>query len=87
MPRSSEPGEDGWREPIRATSQFLGHGLALAAGAALFGWVGSWIGGRVGQAPLLTLLGIMVGAGAGFYSIYLQLVVRPREERESPRRQ
>lgn len=86
MPRSKDPGEDGRRDSIRAASQFLGHGLALAGAAALFGWVGSRIGERVGQAPLLTLLGIMLGGAAGFYSIYLQLVVRPREERESRRR-
>ena len=51
MSRSKDPGEDGRGESIRAASQFLGHGLALAGAAALFGWVGSRIGERVGQAP------------------------------------
>ncbi len=86
MPRSEDPGGDGRPEVIHAASRFLGHGLALAGAAALFGAVGSWIGERVGQAPLLTLLGIMLGGAAGLYSIYLHLVVRPREERESERR-
>ena len=57
--------------------------MALAASVALFGWVGSEIGARVGSRPLLTLLGMLLGGAAGFYSIYLQLVVRPRPERDS----
>lgn len=86
MSGSQDPGDDGRRQVIYATSQYLGHGMALAASVALFGWVGSKIGERVGPESLFTLLGILFGGVAGFYSIYLQLVVRPRQERESQRR-
>jgi hypothetical protein len=44
--------------------------------------LGHWIGERVGAEDLLTLLGIMLGAAAGFYSLYLHLVVRPGLEEE-----
>ena len=81
MPGSKNPSEDRGREVIRSSSQYLGHGMALALSVALFGWVGSEIGARVGFQPLLTLLGMLLGGAAGFYSIYLQLVVRPRTER------
>jgi hypothetical protein len=54
--------------------------MALAASVALFGWVGSKVGQRIGAEAVLTLLGMLVGGAAGFYSIYLRLVVRPRQE-------
>jgi len=74
-------GERG-RDVIRASSQHMGHGMALAASVALFGWLGSKIGERVGFRSLFTLLGIFVGASVGFYSLYVQLVVRPRQEKD-----
>jgi hypothetical protein len=68
------------RDVMRASSQFLGHGMALAASVALFGWVGFEIGERIGAESLLTLTGMFIGGAAGFYSLYLKLVIRPRLE-------
>ena len=68
---------------VRASSQYMGHGIAMAASVALFGWVGSEIGERVGFQSLLTLLGIFLGGAAGFYNLYVQLVIRPRLEQEN----
>ncbi len=78
---SGERDPDGARESVmRASSQFLGHGMALAASVALFGWVGFEIGERIGAESLLTLTGMFIGGAAGFYSLYLKLVIRPRLE-------
>ena len=79
---SGERNPDGARDKdvIRASSQFLGHGMAMAASVALFGWVGFEIGKRVGAESLLTLTGMFIGGAAGFYSLYLHLVIRPRQE-------
>ncbi len=85
MPRSGNPNGGRGREVVRASSRHLGHGMAMAASVALFGWMGSEIGARVGSRAVLTLLGIFVGAAAGFYSIYVQLVIRPRKETDSER--
>ena len=85
MSGSRDPGDDQTNEVVRTSSEYLGHGMALAASVALFGWAGSWLGGRVGAEAAGTLLGILVGGGAGFYNMYLQLVVRPREEEDSVR--
>ena len=60
----------------------LGLGLNIVAAAFLFGFLGQWIGRRVGAEDVLTLLGGMLGAAAGFYSLYLHLVVRPRQNQE-----
>ena len=55
----------------------LGFQLALATG--LFLAVGWWLDGKLGTTPLLTIVGAMGGAAAGFYSMYHQMVVEPRQ--------
>ena len=82
MPRSGKPSGDRGSGLVQASSRYLGHGMALAASVALFGWVGSEIGQRVGYESLLTLLGIFLGGAAGFYSLYVQLVVRPQHDQD-----
>ena len=60
-------------------SEYMGHGLTFAASTLLFLWLGSKADGWLGTEPWLALLGAFVGAGAGFYHMYHQLVVVPRE--------
>ena len=74
---------NGGEEVSRVSSQYLGHGMALAASVALFGWLGSWIGQRAGAESALTLLGILFGGAVGLCNMYVQLVVRPRENDEA----
>ncbi len=82
MKRSGNPSGDGGKDVVLAASRYMGHGMALAASVALFGWVGSEIGERVGFESLLTLLGMFFGGAAGFYNLYVQLVVRTRHEQD-----
>jgi F0F1-type ATP synthase assembly protein I len=49
----------------------LGFQLALSLG--LFLLAGWWLDGRLGTTPLLTIIGAMLGAAAGFYSMIHQL--------------
>ena len=67
-------------EVVRASFQFLGLGMTFAASVALFGWVGFEVGKRTGAEALLTILGVFLGGAAGFYNLYVQVVIRPREE-------
>ncbi len=80
MSEDGKPAEESRREILRASSEFLGHGMALAASAALFGWIGFEVGRRIGAESLLTVLGILFGGAVGFYNLYARLVIRPREE-------
>lgn len=50
-----------------------GHGLTIALSTALFAWLGSWADDWLGTAPVLVLLGVFVGFGAGFYSMMARL--------------
>ncbi len=80
MSEEGKPAEERGSEVIRASAQFLGHGMTLAAAVALFGWIGFEVGTRIGAESLMMILGIFLGGAAGFYNLYVQLVIRPREE-------
>ena len=80
MPEEGKPAEERGSEVIRASSQFLGHGMTFAALVALFGWIGFEVGTLIGAESLLVILGMLFGGAAGFYNLYVQLVIRPREE-------
>lgn len=82
MPMSGHRKGDGVKAAVLASSEFLGHGLALAASVAFFGWVGWEIGERVGSPSLSMLIGILVGGAAGFYHLYDRLMTRLGQERD-----
>jgi ATP synthase protein I len=66
-------------------AQFLGVGLQFAASIVLFLFLGQWLDSRLGTEPWLLLIGVFVGAGAGFYSLYRQLMTaqKKRDKRRS----
>ena len=74
--------EAGKQSQIAEVARFLGHGFTLAASTGLFLLVGWWADGRLGSRPILTLAGALLGACLGFYSMYHQLVIAPRKERD-----
>jgi ATP synthase protein I len=78
------------REPPRSTNhqvaEFAGVGLQFAGAIVLFLFLGRWADEQLGTAPWLLLIGVFVGAGAGFYSLYRQLVIAPREREERARK-
>ena len=80
MSEDGKPAEERGSEVVRASSQFLGHGMTLAASVALFGWVGFEVGTRIGAEALLMIVGMLLGGAAGSYNLYVQVVIRPREE-------
>lgn len=54
--------------------RYGGHGLTIAIATALFGWLGALLDERAGTTPLFVLLGVFLGFGAAFYSMYRKLV-------------
>jgi F0F1-type ATP synthase assembly protein I len=43
---------------------------------------GNWLDQRWGTSPLLLILGVFLGAGAGFYNLYKVLTRAERRKRE-----
>lgn len=59
--------------------RYMGVGLQFAASIALFLFGGMWVDGKLGTEPWGMVAGVFIGGGAGFWSMYRQLVVEPRE--------
>lgn len=74
----SEPGT-----VVGQVGRYAGHGFTIAASTVLFALVGDWLDGRLGTEPLFVLLGVFVGFGAGFYSMYRRLVLDGTDDGEA----
>lgn len=83
MERDDRGGE---RRPTASQAgEVLGVGLQFAGAIILFLFLGRWLDERLGTEPWLLLIGVLVGAVAGFVSLYRQLVVVPRERERRQR--
>lgn len=61
----------------------LAHGITIAASIVLFLWLGDLLDERLGTSPVFALLGMLFGAGASFYRMYLHMVILPRQGAEA----
>ena len=68
-----------------SASEFAGIGLQFAASIVLFVFAGQWLDRRLGTGPLFLILGVFLGAGGSFYSMYRKLMAAqqndPRDKR------
>ena len=64
----SDPG------PLRGAASAAAQVTQLAVGVVLASWAGAWIDSRLETAPLFLFLGLLCGAGAGFYKLYRMLI-------------
>jgi F0F1-type ATP synthase assembly protein I len=86
------PPEKGQPEEGFSVSEFAGVGIQFAVSILLFLYVGQWLDRKLGTAPWLLIIGVFVGAGASFYSMYRKLMAaqardeaarKARRERQS----
>lgn len=71
------------RASIQAASgDALGHGITIAVAIGLFLWLGNLADDALGTSPLLAFLGMFLGAAAGFYRLYVHLVILAAEDDE-----
>lgn len=73
-----QPDSEEKRTAASQAGEVLGVGLQFAASILFFLFLGQWLDRRLGTEPWLLLLGVFVGAGAGFFALYRQLVIAPR---------
>jgi F0F1-type ATP synthase assembly protein I len=57
-----------------------GFGLQFAVALLLFLYLGQWLDRKLGTAPVFLLIGVFVGAGGAFYSMYRKLMAMQAEE-------
>jgi ATP synthase protein I len=79
-PASGPPGGRGGDEGP-SVAEFAGVGLQFAASILVFLYLGQWLDRKLGTAPWLLIVGVFLGAGASFYSMYRKLMAaNAREE-------
>lgn len=85
-PRAPLPGHAGESEDARQARtswKYGGIGLQFAGSIVLFLYVGRWVDSRLGSTPWGLILGVFVGAGAAFYSMYRRLMADLRRDEEA----
>ena len=69
--------------PTRGAGDMLGRALNVAVSGFAFGFLGHWIGTKVGAADVLALVGAFIGATAAFYSLYAHVTARSKQDQNS----
>ncbi|MFN8583513.1 MAG: AtpZ/AtpI family protein [Gemmatimonadaceae bacterium] len=59
---------------------YAGLGLQFALSILLFLYVGQWVDRRLGTSPAFLIVGVFLGAGASFYSMYRKLMAAQRRD-------
>lgn len=62
-----------------SSSKLMGLGLQFVIAILLFLYAGMWLDKKLGTAPWLLLLGALIGAGAGFYSLWRAMIEENRK--------
>ena len=76
-PASGQPAESqstADRSGAPSAAAFAGVGFQFAATLVAFYYLGQWLDRRLGTAPAGMLVGVLVGFGIAFYSMYRQLI-------------
>ena len=75
------------REEGPGMGAYAGLGLQFAVSILVFLFVGQWLDRKLGTAPIFLLVGVFVGAGASFYSMYRKLMAIQAEEERRKKEQ
>lgn len=68
-----------------SVASYAGMGLQFVGAILLFLYVGEWLDRRLHTNPVFVILGVFVGAGAAFYSIYRRLMAAQADEEQRKR--
>jgi ATP synthase protein I len=87
MPAASPPAPSSAEERRErsAAARFAGLGLQFAVTILVSLWLGTWIDRKFGTAPVFLYVGVFLGAGAAFYSMYRQLMANLEREEQAKR--
>ena len=67
-------------------ADFAGVGIQFAAAIVLFTFAGQWLDNRLGTNGMLTIAGVLIGAGAAFYNMYRKISAAQERDDEERRR-
>ncbi len=67
-------------------ARYAGIGIQFAVAVVVFLFAGQWLDRRLGTSPIFLMLGVFVGAGAAFYSMYRKLMADQMAEEARKKR-
>lgn len=82
-PRDRDPrggGTSGGDDRSPSAGAYAGLGLQLLATILIFLYAGQWLDRRLGAGGIVTVVSVLVGFGAAFYSIYRRLTADQRRD-------
>ena len=59
---------------------YAGFGLQFVIALLVFLYLGQWVDRKLGTEPVFLIIGVFVGAGGAFYSMYRKLTAAQRRE-------
>ena len=80
-PRPKSTADDGGS----GMAGLAGVGIQFAVTLILFLFLGQWLDKRLGTTPWLLIVGVLVGASAGFYSLYRKLMAAQARDEQRRR--
>lgn len=78
-------GAGGRKDEGSGAGAYAGFGLQFAVSLLVFFFAGQWLDRRIGTAPLFMIVGLFVGGGAAFYSMYRKLMGNLEREEQAKR--
>jgi ATP synthase protein I len=76
---------DAERRERSTIAKFAGVGLQFAVTLLICLWLGTWLDRKFGTAPVFLYVGVFLGAGAAFYSMYRQLMANLERDEAAKR--
>jgi len=70
-----------------AVGKYAGFGLQFALSILLFLWIGQWVDRKVGTDGIFLLVGVFIGAGGSFYSMYRSVMADQKREDDAKKEQ
>ncbi len=81
-PKSKPPNKDDLN-----LSSFAGVGLQFAISIVLFLFLGQWADRKFGTSPAFTLVGVFIGGGGAFYSMYRKVAQAQKADDDRRKRE
>ena len=64
-------------------AMYAGFGLQFVVALLVFLYIGQWLDRKLGTGPVFLLIGVFVGAGGAFYSMYRSVTAAQTREDKS----
>ena len=84
-PAAPDPRPNAGGDKGSSAGDLAGAGIQFALAIIVFLFVGQWLDRRFGTEPWMLIIGVAVGASAGFYALYRKLMAAQARDEQRRR--